>query len=126
MRPSIRRALRQQRIAYVLVCFFLFALAIAVAKKYGRFAVVVVWAGSVFLLELGYRRLLSFEARNRRTWWARPRGRAVGLRFYVYCGCMLLYIVVNSSFARYGSLALLAAGLNCAGVIHVLHRAEEL
>src|SRR6185312_3635648 len=126
MRPFIRHALRQQRMAYALVCFFLFVLAMAVVKIYGRTAIILVWAGFVFLLEFGYRRLLSFEARNRRSWWAKPRSRTMGLRFYVYCGCIVLYIFINSPFTRYASIALLAAGVICAGIIHLLHRAEEL
>lgn len=126
MRALIRHALRQQRIAYLVICFMLFALATALGKQYGWGTTLALWAGSVAILEFGYRRLLSFEARNRRKWWARPHRRGRRIRFYVYYASITLCVLIYSPFTRYALLALLTAGLICAGIIHVLHRREEL
>lgn len=46
---------RQQHIGYFVICFFLYALALALAKPAGWWAVVALWIVLVGLLELVYR-----------------------------------------------------------------------
>lgn len=129
MRRLLRNIIRrQQRMAYFVICFMLFLLATALAKRYGLLVVCVLWAGLVVLLEIGYRRLLLFEARNRRRWWAKQYTRRAerGIRLYIYLGLLLLYLLIHSSFTRYVLAALLAAGLIFAGIIRLMHRSEEV
>src|SRR6185437_16929684 len=78
----IRRMLRrQQRVAYFFICFFFLALAIPLARAYGRAVTLSLCAGFIVLLEIGYRRLVLIEARKRRRWWAKQR-QGYGLRIY--------------------------------------------
>jgi len=126
MRPVIRRALRVQRIAFALICLMLFVLATAFSKTYGWTAALLLWAGLIALMEVGYRRVLSFEAHHRREWWARPRRRHGWSRFYIYAGCAVVSALINSPFFRYATLALLAGGLICAGIIRLVYREEEM
>ena len=126
MRRFIRRvARRQQRIGYALICFFLFLPAEVLGRKHGLATVLALWMGFVVLLELLYRWLVSFEARNRKKWWARPRKDILGLRFYVFLGLLVLRVLIEYPFARYALLVLLAGGLVCAGIIRFAHRTDE-
>jgi hypothetical protein len=118
-------ARRQQRIAYAVICLMLLLLAEALARKYGLLTVLALWIGLVVPLEFFYRSFVSFEARNRRKWWARQRKNVPGFRIYVFLGLLVLRILIESPFARYSLLALLAGGLICAGIIRVVHRTDE-
>lgn len=115
----IRRILRrQQRVAYFFIYFFFLALAIPLARAYGRAVTLALCAGFIVLLEIGYRRLVLLEARNRRRWWAK-QWKGDGLRIYFYPFLILVALLVDSPFARYALLALLGAGLICAGAIRL-------
>jgi len=125
MKRLIRRMLRrQQRMAYFFICFLFLALAVTLARTYGRVATFALCAGFIVLLEIGYRRLMIFEARNRRRWWARQHNRP-RIRFYFYLFFVLLSVLLESSFARYALLSLLAAGLVCAGAIRLLRKDDS-
>jgi len=115
---------RQQRVAYFFICFFFLALAIPLARAYGRAVTLSLCAGFIVLLEIGYRRLVLIEARKRRRWWAKQR-QGYGLQIYFYPFLALVALLVNSPFTRYALLALLVAALICAGAIRLLTRDDS-
>lgn len=120
---------RQQRLAYFVICFMLFALCVALLKPYGMGAILVVWIALVCFLEIGYRRLLLFEGQNRRKWWARQyndyRSSYFPVRIYLYSFILLLYLLFHSAFTRYALAGLLASGLICAGIVRLLRKRDH-
>lgn len=114
---------RQEHVGYFAICFFLWVLAVALGRRSGWLAVLALWAIFVLILELVYRSIISLGARNRRTWWAKPHAPGYwNVRFFGICICIaLVALMIGSPLGRYGLLALLAAGLFCAGIIRLLH-----
>lgn len=114
---------RQEHIGYFVICFFLLVLAIALARRSGWLAVLALWTLFVFILELAYRWTVSLGVRHRETWWAKPHapGYWTGWHLVVVICLALVALMIRSPSARYGLLALLAAGLFCAGIIRLLH-----
>lgn len=109
------------------MAFMLFALAVALARPYGLATVLVLWAGFVVLLELGYRRLMRFEARKRRRWWAKPHAPGYWqIRFCALAIVLTFFLIFHSPFTRYALLLLLAASLVCAGIIRLINRSDEI
>ncbi len=119
---------RQRHIGYVVVCFFLFALALALAKPAGWWAVVALWVALVAMLELVYRWTVALVRRNRRKWWAKPRKDRHWRtqRATVYFALFALSLLIQHPFLRYSLLALLAAGMFCVGIIHLIHRNDQI
>ena len=119
---------RQQHMAYFVICFLLFALAAALAKPAGWWAVIAFWIALVGVLELVYRWTIAVGRRNRRTWWAKPRGRRFSLawRTWIYLLLVVAGLMIRRPFLFYGFLALLVAGLLCAGVIRWMGRHDQV
>jgi hypothetical protein len=125
--PALLRAIaqRQQHMAYFVICLLLFALALALAKPAGWWAIIAFWIALVGILELVYRWMIAMGRRNRQKWWARQRSRHYGfvIRWVLYLAIVTVVLMVRHPFLRYGLLALVAAGLLCAGIIRWLgHR----
>jgi heme O synthase-like polyprenyltransferase len=97
---------RQQHISYFVICFLLFALALALAKAAGWWAVIALWIVLVGLLELVYRWTVALGYRNRRTWWAKRQSHNYWFVF------------------RWAFLALVVAGLLCAVIIRRMGRRD--
>jgi cobalamin synthase len=119
---------RQEHIAYFVICFMLFALAIALAKPVGWWAVGALWVALVAMLELVYRWTVGLGYRNRRKWWARPHrpGYWWRWRLIIYVPVAVVALLVRSPFLRYGLLALLVAGLLAAGIIRWMERRRQV
>ncbi|HKD82167.1 MAG TPA: hypothetical protein VKH81_20920 [Candidatus Angelobacter sp.] len=121
-------ARRQKHLGYFFICFFLFALAIALVKPVGWWAVIALWVVLVGVLELIYQWTIALGRRNRRTWWGRPhppgywRARAL----IIYVTVAVVALLVRSPFLRYGLLALLIAGLFCAGIIRWMESRRQV
>jgi hypothetical protein len=124
----LRRATqRRQRLAYIVIALMLLVLAKALGNDRGFLIVFGLWAAFLVVLEFGYRKLISLEIRNRRKWWAKARSSRRGLlRLYVELALMFAVVLIHSPFARYSSLALLAGGTVCFGIIRALHRNDGL
>lgn len=118
---------RQQHIGYFVICFFLYALALALAKPAGWWAVVALWIVLVGLLELVYRWTVALGKRNRQTWWARPRSYnyVFVLRWSVMLAVAVVTLMFRYPFLRYAFLVLLIAGLLCAGIIRWVARRDQ-
>ncbi len=112
---------RQEHVGYFAICFFLWVLAVALGRRSGWLAVLALWAIFVLILELVYRWTISLGARNRRTWWAKPHAPGYWRGWFLCIWIVWVALVIGSPSFRYGLLALLAAGLFCAGIIRLLH-----
>ncbi|HEY1939591.1 MAG TPA: hypothetical protein VGJ33_16795 [Candidatus Angelobacter sp.] len=113
---------RQQHIGYFAICFILFAFAAAFVRKIGWLAALGLWLACVVILELIYRWVLALGIRNRKKWWAQPRSYRYW-RFYrlvLYGTAAAIGSMIRSPVLGYILLALLAAGLLCAGIIRWL------
>jgi hypothetical protein len=118
---------RQQHISYFVICFLLFALALALAKAAGWWAVIALWIVLVGLLELVYRWTVALGYRNRRTWWAKRQSHNYWFvfRWALYLGIAFAVLMVRHVYFRYAFLALVVAGLLCAVIIRRMGRRDQ-
>lgn len=118
---------RQQHLGYFFICFMLFALAIALVKPVGWWAVIALWVTLAGVLELVYRWTIALGQRNRQSWWAKSRDRNFwfNFRWLVRLGVVAVVLAVRQPSVRYALLALLMAALLYAGVIHWMRRREQ-
>ncbi|HET9839287.1 MAG TPA: hypothetical protein VFR84_13720 [Candidatus Angelobacter sp.] len=113
---------RQEHIGYFAICFILLAFAVAFARQAGWPVALGLWLICMVILELIYRWVFALGIRNRKRWWAKPRGHRFwrGFRLIVYGIAATIGLVMRPRALGFVWPALLSAGLLCAGILLLL------